>query len=186
MHKRLFNIKKLVIKHKASIYSLLIIIVFFSIANYDYTKGYLTEDVKLIKQNLGNTNILIGVIFFLITLFLVRRKYESRKIEKSKLYSLSFYNILFTFSIFFSINEIICNTALVLNNFYTSEKTIQRTIKIGYYDHEEEEIILLANDFYKVPLEKSKYERIQNQTHIDVKLHLGLFNIPKNPIVVLN
>lgn len=177
---------KKVLQYKNTIYSITLVVIYLFIANYNYSRGYLTDDVNHLKLSLGNTNIVIGVVFFLTSLFLLLKQYKSRKIEKRSFHSLLFYILISSIFIFTSINEIIANASLVLNNLYTSEDTIQRVVKIGYYDHEKEEIILLSNDFNNVPLEISKYEKIQNKTHVDVELHAGLLNIPKNPKIVIN
>ena len=177
------NIKDNWIKY--SIYSAAIIgyILFLRI---DFHKGYFKHDIELYQSSINDKKDIFAMIYIAIFIGIImllkpRRWRKKLVFIKENIIVILFYGSLLGFFLLLGITDLVTDLSLVINKQKVKGEMI-RTIEIGHFDYDDEELILLDREYERLKMSAETYNGLPDTTKIELRLKKGLFQIPFDPI----
>jgi hypothetical protein len=161
------------------------IIALIVLSYIDLQDGYFKNDIDLFQIGIKQYNkhfLLLFVILFLGKILFEKPlevKMKFSKIKKDFAINL-FYLMFFGLSIFFTIDNLITDLALLINKINVKGE-VHRSYEIAYYNYEESELVFFDNGFEKIKLNNDNYLSLRDTTKFHLKFNIGLLNIPFNP-----
>jgi hypothetical protein len=125
--------------------------------------------------------IYIAIFIGIIMLLKPRRWRKKLVFIKENIIVILFYGSLFGFFLLLGITDLVTDLSLVINKQKVKGEMI-RTIEIGHFDYDDEELILLDREYERLKMSAETYNGLPDTTKIELRLKKGLFQIPFDPI----
>ena len=157
----------------------LLLIVYFSIANINYQKGYFKHDVDTFQKTIKEYNLYLTIFAIVLIIAIIALRSSSKNLLIDRLKKNIFFIGLIALCVFVNIDALLTNIALVANKQQKVEE-ITRTTKIAYFDKEAKVLVLLEGDFDKVSMDSITYASIKNQEKVTIQFDVGYLGIAYN------